>query len=243
MRHYQVGSALQAWPWIDDNAPWIRDGEDERLREVYKANSPLILEPHSLGPIRSIYNFPLDNDVTLVQLMDFADEVYTREQRAFRLNIIFGTILQHRETGQYRYFVLHNNNAIFERPFYISKRSDLARLRLRLRRMNILGGLLRQRPNSKWIPVLVTNTHFSVFNINYLLSQGHLPEYFLRKESIYPLVKNRNIGNDYNDNLCAFRCLALHRGYDIKFLEGPTYDLYNLWSSSSAKLFKGFSFE
>ena len=35
-QHYQVGGALQARPWSDDNAPWIRDGEDERLREVYE---------------------------------------------------------------------------------------------------------------------------------------------------------------------------------------------------------------
>ena len=178
-QHLQVGGALQARPWSDDNAPWIRDGEDERLREVYEANAPLILAPHNLRSIRSIYNFPLDNDVTLVQLMDFGD-IYTREQRAFRLNIIFGTILQHRETGQYRNFVPHSNNAIFERPFYISKRSDLSRLRLHLRRMDILGGLLRQRPNSKWFPLLVTNTHFTVFNINYPLGQGRLPEYLIR---------------------------------------------------------------
>ena len=99
-QHYQVGGTLQARPWIDDNTPWITDREDERLREVYEANLPLILEPHSLSPIRSIYNFPLDNNVTLVQLVDFADEVYTKEQQAFRLNIIFGTILQHRNPVQ-----------------------------------------------------------------------------------------------------------------------------------------------
>ena len=169
--HYQSGGALQARPWNNINAPWFRQGQDEGLREVYEANAALILEPHNHAPMRSIYNFPLDNDVTLVQLMGFASDIYAREQQAFCLNIMFGTILQHRETGQYQYFVPYNNNGIFEHPFYISKRADLNRLYLRLRTMDILGELLRPRPNTKFIPVLVTNVHFTVFSTNYPLGQ------------------------------------------------------------------------
>ena len=148
-QHYQVGGALQRRPWNDDNAPWVRDGQDDSLREVYEANAPLILEPHHFCPLRSVYNFPIDNDITLVQQMGYANEIYTTGQRAFRLNIVFGTILQHRESGVYRFLVPYNNNGIFERPFYISRRSDLNSLRLRLRRIDIITELLRQRPNTK----------------------------------------------------------------------------------------------
>ena len=208
--HYQVRGALQPCPWNDANAPWIREGEDQQLREVYEANAPLILEPHNLGPLRSVYNFPIDNDITLVQLMGFADNIYNREQRAFCLNIVFGMILQRRKTGQYRYFVPYNNNGIFERPFYLSKRADLNRLRLRLRRLETVEELLRHRPNTKWLPVLMTNVHYIIFNTNYPIGQGQLPDYLLKKDCIYPLVKNRRTGIWYTDNLCAFRCLALH---------------------------------
>ena len=48
--------------------------------------------------------------MSLVQLMGFAENIYNREQRAFRLNIVFGVILQHRETGQYRYFLPYNRS-------------------------------------------------------------------------------------------------------------------------------------
>ena len=235
--HYQVGGALQPCPWNDANAPWIREGEDQQLQEVYDANAPLILEPHNLGPLRSVYNFY----ITLFQLMGFADNIYNREQRAFRLNIVFGVILQHRETGQYRYFVPYNNNGIFERPFYLSKRADLNRLRLR--RVEIVEELLRHRPNTKWLPVLMTNVHYIVFNTNYPIGQGQLPDYLLKKDFLYLLLKNRQTRKWYTDNLCAFRCLALHRGHDIKSIEGPAQDFYKQWSDQPAKEFEGLNFE
>ena len=102
--HYnQHGGALQPRPWgRNDMAPWYRD---DALRQVYEANAPLILENHRQGPLQSIYNFPLTNDVSMNQLMGYSDYVYRQQQRAFRLNLIFGVILHNRETGHYRYFV------------------------------------------------------------------------------------------------------------------------------------------
>ena len=242
-QHYQVGGALQRRPRNDDNAPWVRDGQDDSLREMYEANAPLILEPRDFGPLCSVYNFPIDIDITLVQLMRYANEIFTTEQRAFPLNIVFGTILQHRESGVYRFFVPYNNNGIFERPFYISDRSDLNSLRLRLRRIDIIGELLRQRPNTKWLPVLLTNVHFTVFGTNYPLGYSRLPDYLLWKDSIYPLVKNQQTRKYYDDNLCLFRCLALHMGHDIRSLERPANDLFNLWSKRPVKSFNGLTFE
>ena len=55
-------------------------------------------------------------------------------------------------------------------------------------------------------------------------------------------MKNRQTGKWYNDNLCAFRCLALHRGHDIKSIEGPAQDFYKQWSDQPAKEFEGLNF-
>lgn len=83
-QHYQTGGALQQRPWDDDSAPWNRNDQQDGLRQVYKANAPLILEPHRRGPIQSIYNFPLDNDANVNQLMRYENDIYHQEQRAFR---------------------------------------------------------------------------------------------------------------------------------------------------------------
>lgn len=246
--HYQTGGALQHRPWRENEAaPWNgEDGNvDDGLREVYEANEALILQQHRLGPVQSVYNFPLNNDVSVDQLMRYAEEIYRREQRAFRANLVFGVILRNRENGQHRYFVPYNNNAILERPLFVSRRTDLRRLRLQLERMDITNELLRNRPDTKWIPVLVTNVHFTVYSTYYPLGQGIVPDYLLKKESIYPLVKSQKTGRAYEDNLCAFRCLALHRGYDIKAVEGPALEYYRQWMSSSESRpeFQGLSFE
>lgn len=103
--------------------------------------------------------------------------------------------------------------------------------------------LLRQRPDTKWVPVLVTNIHFTVYSTNYPLGQGILPDYLLRKDSICSLVKNGHTGKPYTDNLCAFRCLALHQGHNIKSIEGPAYRLFKQWTNHRLGVFEGLSFE
>jgi hypothetical protein len=51
--------------------PWeIEGGEtDLALKEVYEANIPLILENHREGPVHSVYNKRLTNDVNINELM------------------------------------------------------------------------------------------------------------------------------------------------------------------------------
>ena len=240
--HYnQHGGALQPRPWEpNDTAPW--DGDDA-LRQVYEANAPIILEHHRVSPLQSVYNFPLTNDVSMNQLMGYAEYVYRQQQRAFRLNLVFGVVLRNRESGHYRYFVPYTNNGVFERPLYISRRDDLRRLRRQLETKDILTELLRQRPDTKWIPVLVTNVRFLVTSTFYPLGQGQLPDYLMKKDSLYPLVKNRHNGKPYKDNLCAFRCLALHRGHKIKNIEGPAKRLYKEWTEEPVEDFEGLSIE
>ena len=237
----QYGGALQPRPWGRHEVTPL-DGNNA-LREVYDANAPLILENHNQGPLRSVYNFPLTNDVNLNQLMGFAEDIYRQQDRAFRLNAVFGMILQNRETGRYRYFIPYNNNGIFERPLYISRRVDLQRFRRELERKDIMTELLRNRPDTKWIPVLVTNVHFVIYSTYYPLGQGKLPDFLLKKDSLYPLVKNRHNGKLYKDHLCAFRCLALHRGYEIRCIDGPAKQLFRQWTDESEEDFEGLGFE
>ena len=175
--------------------------------------------------------------------MRLAEDVYQRQERAFRLNLVFGVILQNRETGRYRYFVPYTNSGIFERPIFISKRTDLQRLRHELERRDMLTELLRQRPDTKWIPVLVTNIHFLVTETYYPLGQGVLPDYLMLKDSLYSLTKSRQTLKSYKDNLCAFRCLASHHRYDIMSLEGHAKQLYRHWSNESIEDFQRLSFE
>ena len=69
-----------------------------------------------------------------------------------------------------------------------------------------------------------------------------MPNYLLKTDFLYPLVKNQHMAKWYTNNLCVFQCLALHRGHDIKSIEGPAQDFYKQ-SDQPAKDFEGLNFE
>ncbi|CAC5360232.1 KRAB [Mytilus coruscus] len=166
------------------------------------------------------HHLPLTNDFTVPQLM----------KHAFRLNLEFGLILRHTETGKYRYFRPFQNESLFERPVYISRRKDLNRLRLLFQRFNVTDYILRQGPDTKWKPYLVTNVRFVTYYLNYPLGNAvQLPDYILQSKSIVALEKNIHNQKHYKDNICAFRCLAVDQGHWKERLETHTKALFIRW--------------
>ena len=136
--------------------------------------------------------------------MDHTQRIYDRQDNAFRLNLKYGLILRHTETGEYRYFRPYANESLFQRPLYVSRRRDLNRLKLRLQRFNVTDYILIQRPDTKWKPYLVTNVRFVLYHFNYPL--GHvgfqLPDYIKQSRSIVALEKRLKR---------PFVCLSLSR--------------------------------
>ena len=112
--HYQSGGgALQSRPWAAGEAPWETD-EDGPLKTVYEANEPLILENHEESSTSSTYNLPLTNDFSIDQLMEQSERIYDRQGHAFRLNLQFGLILRHTETGEYQNMLGELSNDLTE---------------------------------------------------------------------------------------------------------------------------------
>ena len=227
--HIQTGhgTALQQPP-LGSQAPALKDIQP--LVEVYDANRPLILANHQEGSVQSIFNFPISNDFTVDNIMQHANQVYEKQNSAFRLNLEFGLILVNTDSGEYRYFTPYSNEALFNRPIYVSRRQDLRRLRLRLQGLNITDFILRQRPDTKWKPVLVTNVRFTLYHLNYALGTVtiQLPDYVKNSKSIISLDKNSK-GKFYKDHLCAFRCLATYQGHHKHRLEMHTETLFAKW--------------
>ena len=227
--HNQSGSGttLQPPPWGSQSPPFE---DNQPLLEVYDANRPLILANNQESGIETIYNFPVSNNFSVDDIMTHANEVYDRQQSAFRVNLEFGLILVNTDSGEYRYFTPYSNESLFERPIYVSRRQDLHRLRLRLQRLNITDFILRQRTNTKWKPVLVTNVRVIVYSLNYPLGTVNLklPDHVKNSKSIIALDKTSE-GKFYKDHLCAFRCLGVHQGHQRDRLETHVKILFNKW--------------
>ena len=167
--HYQTGrGVLQPLPFAHGQEPWIGDNT---LEEVYDTNRPLILQGHR-GNVHSTYNTPLTNHFSTNDLMDVMEEIYDCQHHAFRLNLQFGLILRNNETYEYRYFGRFANHSLFTRLMYISRRPDLFKLRRRLETFNFEDHFLRQRTDTKWKAVLVTNVVFSLYHLSYTLGSS-----------------------------------------------------------------------
>ena len=94
-QHPQIGAGnLQPRLWMDGSAPWEEGGRtDGNLKTVYEANFSLILRRLQLGNVCRINNFPINNNFPVSEIMQAANEIYDRPNRAFPLNLEFGFIM------------------------------------------------------------------------------------------------------------------------------------------------------
>ncbi|XP_048244540.1 uncharacterized protein LOC124126724 isoform X2 [Haliotis rufescens] len=234
---------LQDRPWGEDPAPWdAENGQvaEPGLQEAYDLNAPFILAPDHHGDVLSTFNVPVTNVISIGELMERARDIYQTLDYSFRMNLAFGVILRHVETGRYRYFHPYVNDAVFSSPIYVTERKGLERLRQAVESLDLRSHVLKQRPDTKWKPVLITNVQFYLYRTNFPL--GHppspLPAYIKNHKAIFSLDRNER-GQLYEDHLCAFRCLALHRNPSARrSLEKPARALYYQWVVySRGKLF------
>ena len=204
---------LEVAPWRD-HPPWIDDAGNvnNELHDVFRANRRHILAHHRLAGISSTYNFPTSNlSGGINELTRHLRVIYEQENESFKINLSFGVVLRQVETGAYRYFVPYDNNTVFPSPISISSHRDLNRMIEKLRGIDLDNYYTLNRPNTKWVAVMVTNVNYFVSATGYHLGKGFLPDFIKNHKCIIGLDANRE-GKPWGDDLCAFRCLALHFG-------------------------------
>ena len=102
----------------------------------------------------------------------------------------------------------------------ITNRDDFESFLERIRESDILQWAVAQRPNSDWVCEHVTN---ATFFFNRIVDHPigcvgvTLPDYVKNNKAIVGLAKGEH-GAIYNDNMCLFRCLALHLGREAAAL-------------------------
>ena len=125
--------------------------------------------------------------------------------------------------------------------YLITNRADFDRFLARIQESDILQWAVAQCPNSDWVCEHVTN---ATFFLNRIVDHPigcvgiNLPDYVKNNKVIVGLAKDEN-GVTYNDNLCLFRCLALHRGCDVRRLETTVVTLYAKYTDIPVHDFAG----
>ena len=196
------------------------------------------------GPIQTRYNRRL----TGLDMRDLHDQLFLlfdqQTTAAFKVNVSFGFVLREKENDRLRYYHSSNNccGRYLEEPALITNRADFDSFLERIREPDILQWAIAQRPNSDWVCELVTN---ATFFLNKIVDHPigcvgvTLPDYLKHNKAIVGLEKDHHRNATYNDNLCLFRCLALHQGCDVRRLETTVVTLYAKYTDIPVHDFAG----
>ena len=231
-RGLQHGGGETLRDWVGGTAPWENPNgtvRDPELKRIIEANRRFILGDHRVGQVASTYNFPTNNlDNGPREFETHLNEIYRKEDESFKLNMAFGTVIRHLETGEHRYFVPYENGTVFPEPLTITRREDVDKAKESLSLINPETHFLTNRPDTKWQVVLITNVTYFVSRTGYPLGRGLLPDFLRRKMCLVGLDRDER-DNPITDALCAFRCLAVHRQQADR--ETATEMFYRQWAA------------
>ena len=192
-----------------DEQPW---GTDLNLRQVYIRNFHRIRDSETNHRrSRTFLRYLRHDRAPLIETIAQAlEDIFRRQSNAFKVNLSFSFILQHRETGEYRYFYASNNQQFLKSPKLIRNQQDLDNLLDFLASQDFPSHLKDQRPNTKWVIERIVSLRIHLVMTTYPLGNSpKLPVYIKNNRYIIGLEKDEHTAKTYKDHLCFFRCLAI----------------------------------
>ena len=179
------------------------------MRKCYKRFWPSIRSfKHINNKTMDIYNFRLDLSGRLgrtFQLRRRLWRMFESQKQSFKINVSFGLVLYHVETGEFRYWHSSANNANYYPDNKLIQNDEQFQSFLNdLFNEDILENL--ERPDYKLAVSLITNMTIYI----YKLKSGPIGGFHCGCPLPSSTVNNRAIVsfNEYSDTLCFFRCLA-----------------------------------
>ena len=191
------------------------------IRDAVRENWGSVRTHVAQGPVQTWYNHRL----TSLDTRDLHDQLFllfNQQTTSFKINCSFAFILKEKQSGRLKYYHSSNNccGRYLEEPALITNRADFDSFLERIREPDILQWAIAQRPNSDWVCEMATNVTFFLNRIVHhpIGCVGiNLPDYVKNNKAIIGLEKD-HYRAVYRDNLCLFRCLALHLGREVAAL-------------------------
>ena len=212
----------------------VGDVDDQSLREELESCKHFLIDTEMENGRHKVFNFAMSSfDMSLLNAK--LDYVFKELKCAAKVNLAFGFVLKNLEDGSCRYFYAHENKKVMERSKLVCTPADMANLKHRMQKMNIVGICTRERSSTKWKFYKLTNlTNFASLLKDVPMGGKYtvLPEPLLRNCNVNCLTFERKTLQPYNDNLCLIRALALHL-HGNKNLEEETSKIFNLFLNNS----------
>ena len=191
------------------------------------------------GENYEVINKMVDHKFTYKELYKWLIGIFCAQERAFKITLGFGFVLHNPLSGQFKYFYVSDNNYLFDRAYTIASRKDLETFMKKIIALDLPTNCYLAKPSSGWVLCGITNVQAKIIKLpGTLIGGGDLPSYLQTSKSISCLTTNMQTGKKYTDELCVFRCIALHQGASIKGLEIYTKSLLYEFEKFRGKEFK-----
>ena len=195
--------------FFHDDQPW---GTDPNLRQIYVRNFHRIRDTETINRRSKIFLRYLNhsNSPLIETIARVLKDIFLRQTNAFKINMSFSFILQHRETGEFRYHYASNNDQLLNSPRLIRNQHDLDTLLDFLTSQDFPSHLKDQRPNTKWVIERIVSLRIHLVMTSYPLGNPpNLPDYIKNNRYVIALEKDEHHAYRYKDHLCFFRFLAI----------------------------------
>ena len=194
--------------FFQEEQPW---GTDQNLRHVYVQSFHRIRDTETVNRRSRTYLRYLNHSSPLIDSIAHAiKNIILHQTYAFKINLSFSFILQHRESGEFRYHYASNNNQLLNSPTLIRNQRDIDNLLNFLASQDFPSHLKDQCPNTKWVIKCIISLRIHLVMTTYPLGKPlHLPDYIKNNRYIIALEKDENHTKRYKDHLCFFCCLAI----------------------------------
>ena len=216
------------------------DNLSTELLDVVRAHWSTVRTRVTRGPLQCRYDYRLTTlDTTVLETP--LKIMFQEQTNAFKINLSYGFIQRNKNKGRYKYYHSSCNccGRYLDEPSLITNSKDFDDFLERIRETDVLQWAINQRPDSAWVCELVTNVKYFVDRIIDhpvgCVGMISLPVY-IKKNKVIGLETERNHNKRYNDNLCLFRCLALHRGCDRYRLEPAVKTLYEAYAQDDVPM-------
>ena len=182
----------------------------------------------------TIYRYQLDR-LCSDEIIGYTTKIFYTQKTSFKISISLSYILLNQETQELEfYYASQNNQKVLESPYFVGNLLDLSNLARKLQSIDFKSHVTF--PNSRYVFRKATNVEFYVTHLHNtpIGTSTSLPSYLKNNKGLISLVNSRKTGQPFNDNLCFFRCVALHHGAEVTNLERPTRALFQQYCEKFA---------
>ena len=209
-------------------------GDDNSLEEELQSCRNFLVDSEIQKGKHSVFDFVVNN-LSAQVIEEKLDRVLDKLKCAAKLSLAVGFILTKIEDRKFRYFCAHENNTLLEQPKLVSNNDDMAKLKVFLKKTDVIESCTKERSNTKWRFFKLTSlTFFAALlrDIPMVCKYAVLLESLLKNHTVKCLTNEQNTKKPYKGNLCLFRALALHL-HGNERLEEETSKLFNLFLINS----------